>query len=63
MLPLLVCIGFSQWIKREFGDYPTRQMLVKLAKISEKERKEDTWFGLYLWEKGGYKVKYEVKIM
>jgi hypothetical protein len=44
-------VGFSQWFKREFGDYPTGDMIVELSKMSKAERKEDTWFGLYLWEK------------
>ena len=51
MLPLLVWIGFSKWMKKEFSYYPPREMLTELAKISEKERKEHTWFGLDLWEK------------
>lgn len=44
-------IGFSQWIKREFGEYPPRDMLVELGRMGKEERKEHTWFGLYLWEK------------
>jgi len=44
-------ISFSQWFKKEFGDYPPREMLVELAKMSKGEREEHTWFGLYLWEK------------
>ena len=44
-------IGFSQWIKKEFGAYPKREMLVELGKMSGDEREEHTWFGLYLWEK------------
>jgi len=44
-------IGFSQWIKHEFGDYPKREMLVELGRVSRVEREEHTWFGLYLWEK------------
>ena len=44
-------IGFSKWFKKEFGVYPPREMLVELAKMSNEEREEDTWFGLYLWEK------------
>jgi len=43
-------IGFSQWIKKEFGIYPPREMLVKLGRMSKAEREEHTWFGLYLWE-------------
>ena len=50
-------IGFSQWIKKEFGAYPKREVLVELAKMGKAEREEQTWFGLYLWEaekkKGG----------
>jgi len=44
-------IGFSQWIKWEFGDYPKREMLVKLARMSKAEREEYTWLVVYLWEK------------
>lgn len=44
-------IGFSQWIKREFGAYPKREMLVELGKMSKAEREENTWFGVYVWEK------------
>ena len=44
-------VGFSQWFKREFGIYPRREMLIELAGRSKGEREEDTWFGLYLWER------------
>jgi hypothetical protein len=44
-------IGFSQWFKKEFGDYPPREMLVNLGQMSNTEREEHTWFWLYLWEK------------
>lgn len=44
-------IGFSQWFKEEFGNYPKRQMLVELGRMSRVEREEYTWFGPYLWEK------------
>ena len=44
-------IGFSQWVKHEFGDYPKREMLVELARMSKAEREEDTRFWIYLWEK------------
>ena len=43
-------IGFSQWFKKEFGDYPQREMLVEMARMSRVEREEDTSFGAYLWE-------------
>jgi hypothetical protein len=43
-------IGFSQWIKHEFGDYPQRELLIDLGRMSKAEREEDTWFGVYLWE-------------
>jgi hypothetical protein len=49
-------IGFSQWIRKEFGAYPRREMLVELAKMSEAEREEHAWFGVYLWEKKRRKV-------
>jgi hypothetical protein len=45
-------IGCSQWFKKEFGDYPPREMLVELGRMSKAEREEHTWFGLYLWENG-----------
>ncbi len=44
-------IGFSQWIKKEFGAYPKKEILVELGKMSEAEREEHILFGLYLWEK------------
>ena len=44
-------VGFSQWFKKEFGDYPPREMMIELARMSKVEREEHTWFGLYLWEK------------
>ena len=44
-------IGFSQWFKKEFGDYPPTEMLVELARMSKAGREEHTWLGLYLWEK------------
>jgi len=50
-------IGFSQWIKKKFGGYPPREMLVELARMSKGEREEHTWFGLYLWERSKQKVK------
>ena len=46
-------IGFSQWIKKEFGAYPKREKLVELGRMSKAEREEHTWFGVYLWEKKG----------
>ena len=45
-------IGFSQWIKKEFGVYPPREILVELGRMSKAVREEHTWFGLYLWETG-----------
>jgi hypothetical protein len=44
-------IGYSQWIKREFGQYPIKEMLSELAGMSKERRKGHTWFGLYLREK------------
>lgn len=38
-------------VSPEFGNYPSREMLVELGGISKVEREEHTWFGLYLWEK------------
>jgi hypothetical protein len=49
-------IGFSQWFKKEFSIYPPREMLVELGRMSKAEREEDTWFGLYLWEKKGKSI-------
>jgi hypothetical protein len=43
-------VGFSQWYRGEFGDYPPRQMLINFGRMSKAEREEHTWFGLYLWE-------------
>ena len=43
-------IGFSQWIRKEFGGYPRRGMLVKLSRMSRAEREGDALFGVYLWE-------------
>jgi hypothetical protein len=48
-------VRFSEWIKREFGDYPPREMLVSLRRMSKVEREEHTWFGLYMWEKKYHK--------
>ena len=44
-------IRFSEWIRREFGAYPKREMSVELGKMNKAEREEHTWFGVYLWEK------------
>ena len=46
-------IGFSQWVRKEFGHYPKRDVLVKLARMGEPERDEDTVFGAYLRERKG----------
>jgi len=46
-------IGFSRWIRKEFGVYPRRGILANLARIGSVGREEDTWFGLYLWVKEG----------
>jgi hypothetical protein len=43
-------VGFSQWFKKEFGVYQSREMLINLARMRKAEREEDTLFGLYLWE-------------
>jgi len=48
-------IGFSQWIRKEFGAYPKRGMLVELKRMSKGEREEHPWFGVYLWERGRIK--------
>ena len=47
-------VGFSKWFRREFGEYPPRDMMIELSRMSTEEREEDTWFGLYLWEKKGF---------
>ena len=44
-------IGFSQWVKHEFVAYPKREVLVGLGRMGKGEREENTWFGVYLWEK------------
>ena len=41
-------VGFSQWFKKEFGDYPPSKMLVRMGRMSKEVRKGDTWFGLYV---------------
>jgi len=45
--------GFSRWIRHEFGDYPQREMLSTLSRMTKADPNEHTWFGLYLWEKKG----------
>ena len=52
-------MGFSQWIKKEFGNYPQRDMLVELGRMDKTEREEHTWFGLYLWEKKRKTIGYD----
>ena len=52
-------IGFSQWVKKEFGIYPPREMLVEMARMSRVEREEDTSFGAYLWERRKEKANRE----
>jgi hypothetical protein len=47
-------IGFSQWIKHEFGYYPKREMLINLGRMNGEERMENIWFGLYLDSKKGF---------
>jgi hypothetical protein len=54
-------VGFSQWYKREFFDYPPREMLVELGKMSKAECEEHTLFGLYLWEKKCLVRKYHAR--
>ena len=49
-------IGFSQWVKKEFGAYPKREMLAEMGRMCKAVRKEDTWFSLYVWEKNKGKV-------
>ena len=53
-------IGFSQWFRKEFGIYPSREMLVGLAKMGKEEREENTSFGAYLWEKKIVKEEIEL---
>lgn len=43
-------IGFSKWFKKEFGQYPERDRIIKLARMDKECRKEDTWYGLYVWD-------------
>jgi hypothetical protein len=50
-------IGFSQWFKREFGEYPPREMLIDLGRMTKGEREEHTWFGVYLWERKRSKTR------
>jgi hypothetical protein len=42
-------IDFSQWVKKEFGEYPKTERLLELATMSKGGREDDTLFGLYLW--------------
>ena len=44
-------IGFSQWIKKEFGAYPKNEKLTELRRMKKEEREEHALFGVYLWEK------------
>ncbi len=44
-------IGFSKWIKKEFGEYPPKEMLVDMARMTCVELKKQTWYGLYLLDK------------
>ena len=55
-------IGFSKWFKMEFGNYPTREMMIELSRMSKAERKEYTWFGVYLWEKKNLVGKCNVSV-
>jgi hypothetical protein len=55
-------IGFSQWIKKEFGDYPQRELLIDLGRMSKAEREGNTWFGLYSWETSKTKERYGYKV-
>ncbi len=50
-------IGFSQWYRRESGNYPPREMSVELGRMSKAEREDHTWFGLHLWETRKQKVR------
>ena len=49
-------LGFSKWLKREFGEYPKREMMFELSRISKERREERTWFAMYLWETKKEKV-------
>jgi len=55
-------VGFSKWFKREFGEYPPREMMTGLSRMSKAEREEDTWFGLYFWEKKNLVGKCNVSV-
>lgn len=50
-------VGFSRWLKRGWGQYPPKEMLIKLGRMGRAEREEDTWFGLYLGERKRNKDK------
>ena len=52
-------VDFSQWVKHGFGDYPKREILVELGRVSKAELEEHTWFGLYLWEKKRKTIGYD----
>jgi len=40
-------IGYSKWLKKEFGQYPTKEMLLELDVMGTAERGEHTWFGIF----------------
>lgn len=50
-------LGFSQWFRKECGDYPRRDMSVSLERMGKVERARNTWFGLYLWERKRSKIR------
>ncbi len=39
-------VGFSKWIKKEFGEYPPREMLVDMGKLGGEELLNNVWYSL-----------------
>jgi hypothetical protein len=35
-------VGFSQWVRKKFGIYPAREMLIELGRMSKANREENT---------------------
>ncbi len=37
-------VGFSKWIRKNWGQYPPKIMLVEMAKMPEEIRKDNEWY-------------------
>jgi hypothetical protein len=42
---------FAYWMKKNFGSYPTDEMLIAYARMTEVQLWHDKWYGLYVDEK------------